>query len=163
MEDVELFIIKPKFVLVAKVLPLIILSAPIWFTIIYSILLGGLTGIEVGLSILLFCVVVYSLVLWIDKKSYEAITYKVYKDRIECYTGIFNKKCECVKIMDIKEIGFKQNLFQKMYNLGTVYFAMDTNNANILTMMNFKNVLDPVSICREIENCKKDFQNNYKN
>ena len=83
---------------------------------------------------------VLPLFLWLNRKNYDATSYKVYNDRIEFEEGFINHKFTTIKMEDVKEVHLTQNFLQKYANLATIKFVTPANNANTSTGVTFMDI-----------------------
>lgn len=66
----------------------------------------------------------FPLVNYIGRKlNYARTEYRFYPDRLEFEEGFFTINKKVIKFKDVKEITLNKNIFQRVYNLGTIYVA----------------------------------------
>ena len=98
------------------------------------------------------------LLLWLDKKNFEATTYKVYADRIEFEEGFINHKYTVINMQDIKEIHLTQNFVQRWVGLGTIRFVTAANVTEGMSGVRFRcieNSKDIYTKVKQIQEGKK--------
>lgn len=101
--------------------------------IVYSyILMMGLIMFIFPVSVLLLG--------FLDKKNFEATSYKIYNDKIDFEEGFINHKHSSILFKDVKEIHLDQNFIQRKYNVATVRFITASNNPMGETSIRFQDI-----------------------
>ena len=108
-------------------------------------------------SILLVIVIVtllsllFTIMLYLNKKNFEATTYKVYKDRVEFEEGYINHKYTSIRMEDVKEIHLLQNFIQRKAELGTIKFVTAANNSTSSTGVCFQDIKNSNAVYAKIK------------
>ena len=76
--------------------------------------------IIVPLIIAIFCAIICIIISILDKFNYNATKYEFFTDKIDFTEGFFNNKYTSIEYKNIREISLIQNLFQKIFGLGTI-------------------------------------------
>ena len=92
---------------------------------------------------LAFCTV--PLVAYFGKKlNYARTEYKFSNDRLEFEEGFFTINEKIVRYRDVREVTLRKGLFQRMYDLGTIYLATEATGSssrpNVFNALGFGNV-----------------------
>jgi len=93
------------------------------------------------------------LVAYFGKKlNYARTEYKFSEDRLEFDEGFFNVTEKVVKFRDLKEVTLRKSIFQRIYDLGTIYLATDATGSsgrtNIFHALGFGNIsASGVGVC----------------
>jgi membrane protein YdbS with pleckstrin-like domain len=78
------------------------------------------------------------------KLNYSRTEYRFYEDRVEFEEGFFTLNKKVIRYRDVKEITLHKGLFQRIYNLGSVYLATlatgANRNTNVFAALGFGNV-----------------------
>jgi len=77
------------------------------------------------------------------KLNYARTEYKFSEDRLEFDEGFFNVTEKVVEFRDVKEVTLRKSIFQRIYDLGTIYLATDATGSFGRTML-FASKLVPV-------------------
>ena len=85
------------------------------------------------------------LVAYLGKKLNCARTeYKFLKNRLEFQQGFFYINEKVIRFKDIKEVTLRKGIFQRMYDLGTIYLATEATGAsprnNVFAALGFGNI-----------------------
>jgi len=76
--------------------------------------------------------------------NYSRTEYKFFDDRIEFEEGFFSLNKKVIRYVDVKEITLHRGIFQRIYNLGSIYLATlatgSTRNTNVFGAFGFGNV-----------------------
>lgn len=157
MEKELLFEIKPKFV------PWIMLFKAMRITLLLFIIVI-LTYAEImpippdlyidAVAHIIFWGVLLTIELliavFISFKNYEVTSYKIYNNKIEFIEGFINYKYSTVKMKDIREIHYTQNLFQKLAGIGKIRLVTPAN-IDIRTGMSFIDIENSYEIYRKLK------------
>lgn len=93
------------------------------------------------------------LVSYFGKKlNYARTEYKFSDDRLEFEEGFFNVTEKVIRFKDVKEVTLRKNLFQRIYDLGTLYLATDATGSyartNVFNALGFGNIsASGVGVC----------------
>ena len=140
---VRFFSINLFFALIMSFFPCMILDmlqAVLGFNFLYWLLFNSI-----------FFILFVLLLVFLDKKNFEATSYKVYSDKIEFEEGFINHKYTTIKMKDIKEIHFTQNFFQRLANIGTIKLITAANNSSNFTGLKFVDVENSNEIYTKIK------------
>jgi membrane protein YdbS with pleckstrin-like domain len=105
----------------------------------------------------------FPLVAYFGKKlNYARTEYKFSEDRLEFDEGFFNVTEKVVKFRDVKEVTLRKSIFQRTYDLGTIYLATDATGSsgrtNIFNSLGFGNIsASGVGVC-DIPNPDETFE-----
>jgi len=95
----------------------------------------------------------FPLVTYYGKKlNYARTEYKFSGDKLEFEEGFFNVTEKVLRFRDVKEVTLRKNIFQRMYDLGTIYLATDATGSsartNVFGALGFGNIsASGVGIC----------------
>jgi uncharacterized membrane protein YdbT with pleckstrin-like domain len=95
----------------------------------------------------------FPLVAYFGKKlNYARTEYKFSQDRLEFEEGFFNVTEKVIKFREVKEVTLRKNMFQRMYDLGTIYLATDATGSsartNVFSALGFGNIsASGVGVC----------------
>jgi len=165
-----MFSVRPVFV--GWIALLYQLPFQIFFTLWSAVFFGSLTG-----SLHVFpnnsptpfvffgaiAFLAFPLVAYFGKKlNYSRTEYKFSDDRLEFEEGFFNVTEKVIKFRDVKEVTLRKNIFQRMYDLGTIYLATDATGssarANVFSALGFGNIsASGVGVC-DIPNPDETFE-----
>lgn len=73
----------------------------------------------------------------------KSLKFTITSDTVNSRGGIVRRSESEVRIIDIREIGIKQGIFQRVFNIGNVFFASAATGGIEVT---FEGVKDPVGI-----------------
>jgi len=105
----------------------------------------------------------FPLVAYFGKKlNYARTEYKFSEDKLEFEEGFFNVTEKVIKFRDVKEVTLRKNIFQRMYDLGTIYLATDATGSstrtNVFSALGFGNIsASGVGVC-DIPNPDETFE-----
>jgi len=105
----------------------------------------------------------FPLVAYFGKKlNYARTEYKFSEDKLEFEEGFFNVTEKVIKFRDVKEVTLRKNIFQRMYDLGTIYLATDATGSstrtNVFGALGFGNIsASGVGVC-DIPNPDETFE-----
>ena len=99
---------------------------------------------------------------FVKKLNYARTEYKFSQDRLEFEEGFFNVTEKEIKFREVKEVTLRKNIFQRMYDLGTIYLATDATGSsartNVFTALGFGNIsASGVGVC-DIPNPDETFE-----
>jgi len=91
----------------------------------------------------------FPLVAYFGKKlNYARTEYKFSEDRLEFEEGFFNVTEKVIKFKDVKEVTLRKSLFQRMYDLGTIYLATDATGSSLFSALGFGSIsASGVGVC----------------
>jgi uncharacterized membrane protein YdbT with pleckstrin-like domain len=95
----------------------------------------------------------FPLIAYFGKKlNYARTEYKFSEDRLEFEEGFFNVTEKVINLRDVKEVTLRKNVFQRMYDLGTIYLATDATGSsgrtNVFSALGFGNLsASGVGVC----------------
>jgi len=95
----------------------------------------------------------FPLVTYFGKRlNYARTEYKFSADRLEFEEGFFNVTDKVIKFKDVKEVTLRKNIFQRIYDLGTIYLATDATGSsartNVFNALGFGNIsANGVGVC----------------
>jgi membrane protein YdbS with pleckstrin-like domain len=161
-----LFSLRPVFV--GWITFLVQLPLQLFLTVWAALFLGGMTAAALGgpPAYVLFGALAFlatPLVTFVGKKlNYARTEYRFYEDRLEFDEGFFNINKKVIKYKDVKEVTLRKGLFQRIYNLGTIYLAtLATGSAprnNVFFSLGFGNVSASGIGVRDIADADKLFE-----
>ena len=103
------------------------------------------------------------LVAYFGKKlNYARTEYKFLEDRLEFEEGFFTMNEKVIKFKDITEVTLRKGIFQRIYDLGTIYLATQATGSsgrpNVFTAFGFGNISSSgVGVC-DIRNPDETFE-----
>ena len=78
------------------------------------------------------------------KLNYARTEYKFLEDRLEFEEGFFTINEKVIKFKDITEVTLRKGIFQRIYDLGTIYLATQATGSsgrpNVFTAFGFGNI-----------------------
>ena len=134
----------------------------LFFTLWSGAFFGGLIGTlhafprNSPLPFVLFAAIAFfgfPLVAYFAKKlNYARTEYKFSEDRLEFDEGFFTVTEKVVKFRDVKEVTLRKTIFQRIYDLGTIYLATDATGSsgrtNVFNALGFGNIsASGVGVC----------------
>ena len=161
------FSVKPVFI--GWIVLLAQLPLQLFLTVWSGGFFGGMTSVFFPkgshVSFLFFGLVAFfgiPLVAYIGKRlNYSRTEYKFFDDRVEFEEGFFSLNKKVIRYSDVKEITLHRGLFQRIYNLGSIYLATlatgSARNTNVFGAFGFGNVSASGVTVRDIA----DPENNY--
>ncbi len=161
------FSVKPVFI--GWIVLLAQLPLQLFFTVWSGGFFGGMTSVFFPkgshISFLFFGLVAFfgfPLVAYVGKRlNYSRTEYKFFDDRVEFEEGFFSLNKKVIRYSDVKEITLHRGMFQRIYNLGSIYLATlatgSTRNTNVFGAFGFGNVSASGVTVRDIA----DPENNY--
>ena len=105
----------------------------------------------------------FPLVAYFGKKlNYARTEYKFLEDRLEFEEGFFTINEKVIKFKDVTEVTLRKNIFQRLYDLGTIYLATQATGSsartNVFSALGFGNVsASGVGVC-DIRNPDETFE-----
>ena len=70
--------------------------------------------------------------IWYRKTTIDHTEYRIFPNRIEYFEGLFTVEQKTVKFVDISEIYLRKGVFQKRYNLGSIFLMSKGLNIPML-------------------------------
>ena len=96
--------------------------------------LFDLSELTFNLLLLVFGLVFYGVLTgvlhWMTKRNYEKTTYSFLPDRLVYYDGFFNREKKEVRYEMLREIGYTEGIFQRMYGLGSINLSTSATAAS---------------------------------
>lgn len=98
--------------------------------------------------------------IWYRKTTVDHIEYRIFPDRIEYFEGLFTVEQKTVKFDDVTEIYLRKGVFQKRFNLGSIYLMTKGLMIPMIGMrggvggMILHNIEDPDAIYQRLKNFK---------
>ena len=106
---------------------------------------------------------VVPLVAYFGKKlNYTRTEYKFFQDRLEFQEGFFTINEKIIKFKDVTEVTLRKSIFQRIYDLGTIYLATQATGSsartNIFNAFGFGNISASGVGVRDIRNPDEAFE-----
>ncbi|MFW9854452.1 MAG: PH domain-containing protein [Candidatus Thorarchaeota archaeon] len=162
--ETPVIVLKPKFLTFVALLRSMMIA-------IFMGLFGGLGALMVGLAAggqptagsaidsntltmfiggtIGFFIIGMILYVWYRKTSLDHIEYRIFPNRIEYFEGLFTVEQKTVKFADVSEIYLRKGVFQKRFNVGSIFL---TTKGGMFPVLGMRGALGGGMALRNIEN-----------
>lgn len=130
--------LKPKFVFLYKFmgsfLPMFVALFFIYYYCVLELEIAhsnnAKTNLIIILCLLLLAVIISLIKMYINKKQYNRIQYNFYNKKLEYVDGFLNIEEKTLKYSSIREITMHQDIFEKLFNIGTIHVYTTASSGN---------------------------------